>query len=512
MARRFESKYRISERDDVLERENQIHQDIDLRLDAIEVVADDLKEGNRADVDALIARYNEEISEKSAEIEQIVEEFDHGFTPDRITETVEKRFVSDAEIEALLTAISNLGTSKLNSATFSVHRDNTNNPHGVTAAQVGTLTTEQIDEDLEILEAALKGGVEPGLDTLAKLATALMKRVRVDQAQTFSDAEKGRARANIDAGVLSGFRNKIINGDFGIWQRGTYLAPAFGNRYLADRWNNIGVNSTVEPARIANPTPNGQLPGDPDCWHRTGVVSVAGAANASLLRQVIEDVRTLAGKKATLTFWAKAAAAVPLAFEFSQVFGSGGSVSAIVAGIGATKVNLTTQWQKFATVIDFPTVVGKTIGTDNNSSLQLSIFFEAGSNFDARTNNLGQRSGVYDVARVSLVEGDATKEDDPFSARHAQQELHLCQRYYAGTRVSAKFNATAGGQIMSVPIFWPVLMRGTPTTSTGGFSSNANATAAVGDPTDRSANLSLTSVAAGSSYFMSLSVLADIEY
>lgn len=34
------------------------------------------------------------------------------------------------------------------------------------------------------------------------------------------------------------------------------------------------------------------------------------------------------------------------------------------------------------------------------------------------------------ATKVSLVEGDATSETDPFSPRHIQQELALCQRYY----------------------------------------------------------------------------------
>src|SRR5690606_9085364 len=37
---------------------------------------------------------------------------------------------------------------------------------------------------------------------------------------------------------------------------------------------------------------------------------------------------------------------------------------------------------------------------------------------------------IFDLARVSLIAGDATAEADPFSPRLLQQEIALCQRYF----------------------------------------------------------------------------------
>jgi hypothetical protein len=47
----------------------------------------------------------------------------------------------------------------------------------------------------------------------------------------------------------------------------------------------------------------------------------------SVLNQNIEDVRTFAGQQITVSFWAKADAAKPIAVEFIQKFGFGGSPS-----------------------------------------------------------------------------------------------------------------------------------------------------------------------------------------
>jgi len=48
--------------------------------------------------------------------------------------------------------------------------------------------------------------------------------------------------------TLAGFRNKIINGNFGIWQRGTSLAAA---GYLADRFSAYAGGSTIVQSRQA---------------------------------------------------------------------------------------------------------------------------------------------------------------------------------------------------------------------------------------------------------------------
>src|SRR5690606_29512217 len=116
--------------------------------------------------------------------------------------------------------------------------------------------------------------------------------------------------------------------------------------------------------------------------------------------------------------YAKADAARFMSIEIAQTFGTGGSPSSAVTGIGIQKVSLTTSWQKFSFTVMLPSILGKTLGSDENSATSLYFWFDAGSDLDARTNSLGQQSGTFDIARVSIVEGDATAEDDPFSQRH----------------------------------------------------------------------------------------------
>lgn len=67
------------------------------------------------------------------------------------------------------------------------------------------------------------------------------------------------------------------------------------------------------------------------------------------------------------------------------------------------------------------------------------------------------------AGRVSLVKGDATAEDDPFSPRHIQQEKNLCQRYFrkVGQGCIGQTTSTTGGLIC----YSHEPMRATPTAS-----------------------------------------------
>jgi hypothetical protein len=153
------------------------------------------------------------------------------------------------------------------------------------------------------------------------------------------------------------------------------------------------------------------------------VTSVAGANHFSTLQHRIEDVRTFAGQQVTISFWAKADTSRTIAVEHVQNFGDGGSPS--VTTIGTVKKTLTTSWQKITNTFTVPSISGKTIGTA--SFLSLNIWLDAGSDFNARTDTLGQQSGTFDIAQVQVEAGPVAT---PFERRPIAVETALCQRYY----------------------------------------------------------------------------------
>ena len=246
------------------------------------------------------------------------------------------------------------------------------------------------------------------------------------------------------------FRNKIINGGFDIWQRGiSQTSNGYGSD---DRWNNGSSGSTKTASQQVFTNGQTDVPGNPRFWSRTVVSSVPNVANYVLKVQPIENVSTLSGQTATVSFWAKADATKNIAVEFVQNFGTGGSPSFTINGIGITTVALTTSWQRFTATVSLPSISGKTRGTNNDHSLQLVFWFDAGSNYNARTNSLGQQSGTFDIANVQLEAGPVAT---PFEQRPIGLELSLCQRYYETSRTAAtvltSIHGTAyGSNIMTV--------------------------------------------------------------
>jgi hypothetical protein len=259
-------------------------------------------------------------------------------------------------------------------------------------------------------------------DTLVGKATSdtLTNKTLVDPSVTGALSLNG---SNVSP--VQSFRNKIINGNFDFWQRATsFTSYAYGG---ADRWATINIGSTHTTSRQSFTLGQTDVPGEPTYYQRSVVTSSAGAGNLCLTYQKIESVRTLAGQKATLSFWAKADATKNIAIEFTQNFGTGGSPSSPVREVGVTTCALTSSWQKFEVTVDIPSISGKTLGSDGNDGFLLLFWFDAGSDFNSRTNSLGQQSGTFDIAQVQLEAGSVAT---PFEMRPPGVELALCQRYF----------------------------------------------------------------------------------
>lgn len=220
------------------------------------------------------------------------------------------------------------------------------------------------------------------------------------------------------AGALS-HRNKIINGDFSVWQRATsQTSSGYGSD---DRWVNEHSGSTKTHSREAFTVGQTDVPDNPEFCSRTDVTSVAGASNNVLKYQKIKDVRTFSGQDVTLSFWARADAAKNIAVEFAQNFGSGGSAS--VTAIGSQLVALTASWQKFKITVSIPSITGKTLGAGN--FLSVYFWFDAGSGFNGRTASLGQQSGTFYISQVQVEKGSIAT---PFEVR--DDEETRCLPYY----------------------------------------------------------------------------------
>lgn len=234
------------------------------------------------------------------------------------------------------------------------------------------------------------------------------------------------SQALVPAGF--GFRNLIINGDFRINQRGFSSTTSSGT-YGFDRWFTQHGGGTVT-ASAQTFTPGNAIQGQEPTNHIRMVTTGQTATNSfGIVCQKIEDVRNGAGQTVTVSFWAKANSGTPsVTIEFEQNFGSGGSPSATVNGIGAQKVVLSTSWNRYTLTFSIPSISGKTIGTTANTSfLQLNMWVSAGSDFNSRTGSLGIQSNTFDFWGVQV---ELNNVPTNFEQRPIGIELHLCRRYY----------------------------------------------------------------------------------
>lgn len=302
----------------------------------------------------------------------------------------------------------------------------------------------------------------------------------------------GTAWAQADTGnpVFQGFsfRNYVFNPNFSIWQRGSsQTSSGYGSD---DKWLNAHNGSTKTHSQQSFALGQTDVPNNPRFFSRTVVSSVAGVSNYVSKSNRMEDVTRLSGKNITLTFWAKADAAKNMAVELSQGFGSGGAPSASVFSIGVVTCALTTSWQKFTIPVTVPSVSGKTLGTDENSSYTaLNFWFEAGTSFNVRTNSLIQQSGTFDIAQVQFEEGGTATS---FEIRPIAVEEALCLRYYEQTYndgTAAGTVTTAGSRSWQSPStrtikggsgrMWRVAKRASPTVTI--YSTNTGASGNIFD-------------------------------
>lgn len=217
--------------------------------------------------------------------------------------------------------------------------------------------------------------------------------------------------------------NYIINGNFDIWQRGTSQTSAgFGSD---DYWINFNVGSTKTHSRqsfiFGEVFPDGKP--CPKYYSRTVVNSVAGAGNYVIKQATIPEVSRLAGKTARLVFYARANANKSMAVEFIQKWDETSNFLTPLV----KKIQLTTTWTRFSIPVKFNSLSDKIIDASGRDKVGVGFWFDAGSNWNSRTDSLGQQSGTFDIACVSLVEGD---HDIPVLPRSYAEEFRLCTTQY----------------------------------------------------------------------------------
>ena len=213
------------------------------------------------------------------------------------------------------------------------------------------------------------------------------------------------------------FRNKIINGSFWVWQRGTSGFDT-NDTFTADRWRMVESGGTGVVSRQTFAV-GSEIAGSEYYLN----YNVSTASDYTGLKYRIENVKSIEPGTWTISFWAKHTTNGPnggLIIRGDQNFGAGGS-----AGVSLTSpaaITTSTSWTRYQKTVTIPSISGKTIGA--NSYLQLEI--GQGSDATSTAWNL-------DIANVQFEKASTASD---FEQIGYGNELARCERYYEVQRMN----------------------------------------------------------------------------
>ena len=248
-------------------------------------------------------------------------------------------------------------------------------------------------------------------DTLARQGVGANGSVLMaDSAQTNGIAWSSAQTSN---------RNRAINGDFKVWQRGTSFALTSAGVYTADRWQGYRSSSGSTVSR--------QVTGDttnlPDIQYCTRVQRDSGNTGVAtiLLSQSFETVNSipLAGKTVVFSFYARCGANYSNASSLLSVqlfTGTGTDQNVMMTGYtgSAATINqnptLTTTWQRFSYSATIPT-----------TTTEIGLYF---------THSPVGTAGANDYYELTGVQVEAGAVATPFESEDIGTTLAKCQRYY----------------------------------------------------------------------------------
>ena len=244
-----------------------------------------------------------------------------------------------------------------------------------------------------------------------------------------------------------GFKNRIINGAMGIWQRGTSFTLSAGvTTYTADRWY---VNTTGGAGVVSQTGSVGAY---------SLRISGASGVTSGFFGQKVESVNIADCAGSTITYKIRASSSVLTSLTWYARYPNSQDNYAGVTSISNGTINITSTPTDYTFQITLPS------GANNG--------FEVYFTFGAFT------SGTLDITLVQLEKGSTATS---FDYRPHGTELTLCQRYYCKTFpqeiAPAQNTSIYGGSLSNLTgssaftgnatVNWryPVVMRTTPTIS-----------------------------------------------
>ena len=389
-----------------------------------------------------------------------------------------------------------IGPVDVNNQVLSNVPDPTNPQEPATKAYVDA---KDIDDDLSISDGGVTGTVDLDTETLTVQGTANEIDVNLVgdtftvsqptnvtigneltvtnqilaqngiQTDTISERNAGAkitinsdielATGNTATGFGGGVVNKIINGNFSVWQRGTSFTA---NGYTADRWR-LNKSGTGTTTLLQQDFTLGQtdVPDNPKHYVTLSKSSGTSSGYNDYIAQRIEGVETFASTQCTLSFYCKSASGTPnIKIQVSQNFGSGGSPSTAVTTDISTDTT-SSSWTKKQFSFTPASISGKTLGTDDEGTthyLEIRIMIE------------GAATSSADFSQIQLERGPQASD---FVVTDLATERTKCLRYYQryiadGSNQIVGFGAFTRSDAIDAYIPYMAPLRTNPTLSAGG--------------------------------------------
>lgn len=301
------------------------------------------------------------------------------------------------------------------------------------------------------------------------------------------------------------FRNKIINGDMMISQRGLSFANVLNGAYTLDRF--VYYNTTTSTVTVSQ---NDDVPANTGLIKSlrvavTGADADIVATDVSMIGQHIEgyNVSDLVGASFTISFWVRSS---KTGIHCLRLRNSSADRCYVTE---YTIITANTWEYKTITVIGGLPSTG-TWNFTNGTGLLVTWTLAAGSNSQTTPNTwttvnaistanqvncLDTLGNIFAITGVQLEKSPVAT---PYEERDTNVALQLCQRYYSGCAANIRMWASAAGQTFIQPLLWPSVMRDVPVVTFVAAANDTGFTAktAVGITT-YGAGIQLTTTAAG---------------
>jgi hypothetical protein len=235
---------------------------------------------------------------------------------------------------------------------------------------------------------------------------------------------------------LAGFRNRIINGNFDIAQRGTSFAAIANAAYSLDRWTWGQAGAMVCTVTQSTDVPNNTFQSSYKVDVTTVDSSIA-VGDYAFISQKIEgyNVRDLIGTTFTVSFWVKS----PKTGVHCVSFSNSGQNRSYIKEYTIAVVN---TWEYKTVTVTGGLITAGTWNWTNGEGLEVGFSLATGSTYQTtsdawqtgdflgtanQVNVMDNTANDFFLTGVQLEPGPVAT---PFERRPIGTELALCQRYF----------------------------------------------------------------------------------